>query len=55
MAEVQEPVSEAPAGLDQALPGGVIDRPRERKSARTLKGLDECRGALAECLWGVVR
>jgi hypothetical protein len=55
MAEIQESLTEAPTGLDQALPGGGVERAGDGKSARSLERLNERRGPFAERLLDVVR
>jgi hypothetical protein len=47
-------MTEAPAGLNQTLPGGVVNESRDRKTARTLKRLDERSRAVTEGLLRVV-
>jgi hypothetical protein len=47
-------MTEPPAGFDQSFPGGLVDRTRERESARTLERLDEGDGAVAVSLRGVI-
>lgn len=46
--EIKEALAEAPAGFDQALPGGVVNGARDGKPARTLERLDERDGAFTE-------
>jgi hypothetical protein len=43
-------LTESPTGFDQSLPGRVVNVAGDRKTARTLKGLDERDRAVAEVL-----